>query len=106
VKIIQVGRKISWKGKPVPHVVERSRRCLTGCCRGTAGRTNQDTGRHPLLSLLTAGEFQVLGTIVEGKDSKEIAVPLSLAVQTVRSSWHPRKRRPDTNRSSGWAIRT
>ena len=41
--------------------------------------------RHPALSQLTAREFQVLGMIVEGKASKEIAVLLHLGVETVRS---------------------
>ncbi|HVP48561.1 MAG TPA: response regulator transcription factor, partial [Bryobacteraceae bacterium] len=41
--------------------------------------------RHPLLAQLTPREFQVLGLIVEGKASKEIAVMLSLGVETVRS---------------------
>jgi len=41
--------------------------------------------RHPLLSQLTPREFQVLGMIVEGKASKEIAVLLNLGVETVRS---------------------
>ncbi|MBZ5594305.1 MAG: response regulator transcription factor [Acidobacteriia bacterium] len=41
--------------------------------------------RHPLLAQLTPREFQVLGMIVEGKASKEIAVMLSLGVETVRS---------------------
>jgi DNA-binding CsgD family transcriptional regulator len=38
-----------------------------------------------LLAQLTPREFQVLGMIVEGKASKEIAVMLSLGVETVRS---------------------
>jgi DNA-binding CsgD family transcriptional regulator len=41
--------------------------------------------RHPELSQLTPREFQVLGMIVEGKASKEIAVLLNLGVETVRS---------------------
>jgi len=41
--------------------------------------------RHPVLSQLTPREFQVLGMIVEGKASKEIAVLLNLGVETVRS---------------------
>ncbi len=49
------------------------------------GEQNETTGRHPLLSQLTPREFQVLGMIVEGKASKEIAVMLSLGVETVRS---------------------
>jgi DNA-binding CsgD family transcriptional regulator len=42
-------------------------------------------GRHPLLAQLTPREYQVLGLIVEGKASKEIAVMLDLGVETVRS---------------------
>ena len=42
-------------------------------------------GRHPLLAQLTPREFQVLGLIIEGKASKEIAVILNLGVETVRS---------------------
>jgi NarL family two-component system response regulator LiaR len=49
------------------------------------GEQNETAGRHPLLSQLTPREFQVLGMIVEGKASKEIAVLLSLGVETVRS---------------------
>jgi len=49
------------------------------------GEEPEATGRHPLLSQLTPREFQVLGLIVEGKASKEIAVLLSLGVETVRS---------------------
>jgi DNA-binding CsgD family transcriptional regulator len=41
--------------------------------------------RHPLLAQLTPREFQVLGLIIEGKASKEIAVILNLGVETVRS---------------------
>lgn len=44
-----------------------------------------EAARHPLLSQLTPREFQVLGMIVEGKASKEIAVVLGLGVETVRS---------------------
>ena len=40
---------------------------------------------HPLLCQLTPREFQVLGMIVEGKASKEIAVLLNLGMETVRS---------------------
>jgi len=42
-------------------------------------------GRHPSLAQLTPREYQVLGLIVEGKASKEIAVMLNLGVETVRS---------------------
>jgi DNA-binding NarL/FixJ family response regulator len=49
------------------------------------GEETETTGRHPLLSQLTPREFQVLGMIVEGKASKEIAVMLGLGVETVRS---------------------
>ena len=42
-------------------------------------------GRHPLLAQLTPREFQVLGLIIEGKASKEIAMILNLGVETVRS---------------------
>ena len=49
------------------------------------GEETETAGRHPLLSQLTPREFQVLGMIVEGKASKEIAVTLSLGVETVRS---------------------
>ncbi len=49
------------------------------------GEQNETAGRHPLLSQLTPREFQVLGMIVEGKASKEIAVLLNLGVETVRS---------------------
>jgi two-component system response regulator NreC len=45
----------------------------------------ETASRHPLLAQLTPREFQVLGLIVEGKASKEIAVMLSLGVETVRS---------------------
>jgi DNA-binding NarL/FixJ family response regulator len=37
------------------------------------GEETETDGRHPLLSRLTALEFQVLGMIVEGQTSKEIA---------------------------------
>jgi len=49
------------------------------------GEQTETAGRHPLLAQLTPREFQVLGMIVEGKASKEIAVLLSLGVETVRS---------------------
>jgi two-component system, NarL family, response regulator LiaR len=49
------------------------------------GEEAEIAGRHPLLSQLTPREFQVLGMIVEGKASKEIAVMLGLGVETVRS---------------------
>jgi len=49
------------------------------------GEETEAAGRHPLLSQLTPREFQVLGMIVEGKASKEIAVMLGLGVETVRS---------------------
>ena len=38
-----------------------------------------------MLAQLTPREFQVLGLIIEGKASKEIAVILNLGVETVRS---------------------
>jgi NarL family two-component system response regulator LiaR len=59
-----------------------SERLLSRIRRGEEAET---AGRHPLLSQLTPREFQVLGMIVEGKASKEIAVTLSLGVETVRS---------------------
>jgi DNA-binding NarL/FixJ family response regulator len=59
-----------------------SERLLSRIRRGEEAET---TGRHPLLSQLTPREFQVLGMIVEGKASKEIAVMLGLGVETVRS---------------------
>ena len=59
-----------------------SERLLSRIRRGEEAET---LGRHPLLSQLTPREFQVLGMIVEGKASKEIAVLLSLGVETVRS---------------------
>jgi NarL family two-component system response regulator LiaR len=59
-----------------------SKRLLSRIRRGEEAET---AGRHPLLSQLTPREFQVLGMIVEGKASKEIAVLLSLGVETVRS---------------------
>lgn len=59
-----------------------SERLLSRIRRGEEADT---AGRHPLLSQLTPREFQVLGMIVEGKASKEIAVMLSLGVETVRS---------------------
>ena len=59
-----------------------SERLLSRIRRGEEAET---AGRHPLLSHLTPREFQVLGMIVEGKASKEIAVMLSLGVETVRS---------------------
>jgi NarL family two-component system response regulator LiaR len=49
------------------------------------GEEAEAAGRHPLLAQLTPREFQVLGMIVEGKASKEIAVMLGLGVETVRS---------------------
>ena len=61
-----------------PHVSER---LLSRIRRGEA----ESAGRHPLLAQLTPREFQVLGLIVEGKASKEIAVLLNLGVETVRS---------------------
>ncbi len=61
-----------------PHVSER---LLTRIRRGEG----EAAGRHPLLAQLTPREFQVLGLIVEGKASKEIAVMLNLSVETVRS---------------------
>jgi DNA-binding NarL/FixJ family response regulator len=61
-----------------PHVSER---LLTRIRRGGG----EEAGRHPLLAELTPREFQVLGLIVEGKASKEIAVMLNLSVETVRS---------------------
>jgi NarL family two-component system response regulator LiaR len=59
-----------------------SERLLSRIRRGEEAET---AGRHPLLSQLTPREFQVLGMIVEGKASKEIAVTLGLGVETVRS---------------------
>jgi len=61
-----------------PHVSEQ---LLARIRRGDV----ETAGRHPLLSQLTPREFQVLGMIVEGKASKEIAVSLNLGVETVRS---------------------
>jgi DNA-binding NarL/FixJ family response regulator len=61
-----------------PHVSEQ---LLARIRRGDADTAT----RHPLLSQLTPREFQVLGLIVEGKASKEIAVMLDLGVETVRS---------------------
>ena len=61
-----------------PHVSER---LLSRIRRGEA----ETMGRHPLLAQLTPREFQVLGLIIEGKASKEIAVILNLGVETVRS---------------------
>jgi len=61
-----------------PHVSER---LLSRIRRGEAETMN----RHPLLAQLTPREFQVLGLIIEGKASKEIAVILNLGVETVRS---------------------
>ena len=46
---------------------------------------SETAGRHPLLAQLTPREFQVLGLIVEGKATKDIAVLLNLGVETVRS---------------------
>jgi DNA-binding NarL/FixJ family response regulator len=61
-----------------PHVSER---LLSRIRRGEV----ETMGRHPLLAQLTPREFQVLGLIIEGKASKEIAVILNLGVETVRS---------------------
>ncbi|HXI44326.1 MAG TPA: response regulator transcription factor [Bryobacteraceae bacterium] len=61
-----------------PHVSER---LLSRIRRGEA----ESMSRHPLLAQLTPREFQVLGLIIEGKASKEIAVILNLGVETVRS---------------------
>jgi len=61
-----------------PHVSER---LLSRIRRGEA----ETVSRHPLLAQLTPREFQVLGLIIEGKASKEIAVILNLGVETVRS---------------------
>ena len=61
-----------------PHVSEQ---LLARIRRGDV----ETAGRHPLLSQLTPREFQVLGMIVDGKASKEIAVLLNLGVETVRS---------------------
>jgi DNA-binding NarL/FixJ family response regulator len=61
-----------------PHVSER---LLSRIRRGEV----ETIGRHPLLAQLTPREFQVLGLIIEGKASKEIAVILNLGVETVRS---------------------
>jgi DNA-binding NarL/FixJ family response regulator len=61
-----------------PHVSER---LLSRIRRGEA----ETMSRHPLLAQLTPREFQVLGLIIEGKASKEIAVVLNLGVETVRS---------------------
>ena len=61
-----------------PHVSER---LLSRIRRGEA----ETLGRHPLLAQLTPREFQVLGLIIEGKASKEIAMILNLGVETVRS---------------------
>jgi DNA-binding NarL/FixJ family response regulator len=61
-----------------PHVSER---LLSRIRRGEV----ETMSRHPLLAQLTPREFQVLGLIIEGKASKEIAVILNLGVETVRS---------------------
>jgi len=61
-----------------PHVSEQM---LARIRRGDV----EAPSRHPLLSQLTPREFQVLGMIVDGKASKEIAVLLNLGVETVRS---------------------
>jgi len=61
-----------------PHVSEQ---LLARIRRGQAVAP----GRHPSLAQLTPREYQVLGLIVEGKASKEIAVMLNLGVETVRS---------------------
>jgi DNA-binding NarL/FixJ family response regulator len=61
-----------------PHVSER---LLTRIRRGEGDTVS----RHPVLAELTPREFQVLGLIVEGKASKDIAVLLNLGVETVRS---------------------
>jgi DNA-binding NarL/FixJ family response regulator len=61
-----------------PHVSEQ---LLARIRRGDV----EAPARHPELSQLTPREFQVLGMIVEGKASKEIAVLLNLGVETVRS---------------------
>jgi len=61
-----------------PHVSEQ---LLARIRRGDV----EAPARHPVLSQLTPREFQVLGMIVEGKASKEIAVLLNLGVETVRS---------------------
>jgi two-component system response regulator DevR len=61
-----------------PHVSER---LLSRIRRGEA----EAFRRHPLLAELTPREYQVLGLVVEGKASKEIAVMLNLGVETVRS---------------------
>ena len=61
-----------------PHVSER---LLSRIRRGET----ETASRHPLLAQLTPREFQVLGLIVEGKASKEIALLLNLGVETVRS---------------------
>jgi DNA-binding NarL/FixJ family response regulator len=58
-----------------------SERLLSRIRRGET----ETAGRHPLLVQLTPREFQVLGLIVDGKASKEIAVMLGLGVETVRS---------------------
>jgi len=56
------------------HVMERIR-------RGDA----DDTKSRPILSRLTPREMEILGLVAAGKSSKEIAVILELAVETVRS---------------------
>jgi two-component system response regulator NreC len=61
-----------------PHVSEQ---LLARIRRGDV----EAPARHPVLSQLTPREFQVLGMVVEGKASKEIAVLLNLGVETVRS---------------------
>jgi len=61
-----------------PHVSER---LLSRIRRGEV----ETISRHPLLAQLTPREFQVLGLIIQGKASKEIAVVLNLGVETVRS---------------------
>ena len=61
-----------------PHISER---LLVRIRRGEW----EAMSRPPLLAQLTPREFQVLGMIVEGRASKEIAVMLSLGVETVRS---------------------
>jgi DNA-binding NarL/FixJ family response regulator len=55
------------------HVMERIRRGA------------DDTKSRPILSRLTPREMEILGLVAAGKSSKEIAVILELAVETVRS---------------------
>ncbi len=56
---------------------------------------------HPIVEQLTPRELQVLRLIVEGKASKEIAVMLSLGVETVRSYRKTMMKKLGTNNVAG-----